>query len=154
MPVEISYLPSKLSEQPAKIKYTGVFRMGTKIELQPPKKPPPAGIPGFIASQNNLSRGLVNPGLPIRTGHISLRFRGWHIAHNFGAFPYLSRSNCYFCLLEQNQAQSSSLNQNRRSCPSAFLRPLGESKTFFHAYSCSSEKKSDCRETNRARPTY
>jgi len=31
---------------------------------------------------------------------------GWHIAHNFGAFPYLTQANGYFRRLEQN-----SLNQ-------------------------------------------
>jgi aryl-alcohol dehydrogenase-like predicted oxidoreductase len=61
------------------------------------------GIPGFVASQNMWSLGQVNLTNADPTwAYIDQDFVRWHVAHNFGAFPYLTQANGYFRRLEQN----------------------------------------------------
>jgi aryl-alcohol dehydrogenase-like predicted oxidoreductase len=60
-------------------------------------------IPGFIASQNMWSLGLVNPANADPTwAYLDTDFVRWHVAHGFAAFPYLTQANGYFRRLEQN----------------------------------------------------
>jgi Predicted oxidoreductases (related to aryl-alcohol dehydrogenases) len=85
-------------------------------------------IPGFIASQNMWSLGQVNLENADPTwAYIDADFVRWHIAHNFGAFPYLTQANGYFRRLEQN-----SLNQVAADARVRTLFDHPENRKRFH----------------------
>jgi aryl-alcohol dehydrogenase-like predicted oxidoreductase len=107
MPVEEILLALEVFRTAGKIKYSGFSNWHQNRAEAARQAALQLGIPGFIASQNMWSLGLVNLGNADPTwAYIDADFVGWHIAHNFGAFPYLTQANGYFRRLEQN-----SLNQ-------------------------------------------
>ena len=107
VPVEEILLALEAFRTAGKIKYSGFSNWQQNRAEAARQAALQLGIPGFIASQNMWSLGLVNLGNADPTwAYIDADFVGWHIAHNFGAFPYLTQANGYFRRLEQN-----SLNQ-------------------------------------------
>jgi aryl-alcohol dehydrogenase-like predicted oxidoreductase len=103
VPVEEILLALEALRTAGKIKYSGFSNWQQNRAEAARQATLQLGIPGFIASQNMWSLGLANLGNADPTwACIDADFVGWHITHNFGAFPYLTQANGYFRRLEQN----------------------------------------------------
>jgi aryl-alcohol dehydrogenase-like predicted oxidoreductase len=86
-----------------KIKYSGFSNWSQNRAEAAREAAVQLGIPGFVASQNMWSLGQVNLKSADPTwAYIDNAFARWHVAHQFGALPYLTQANGYFRRLEQN----------------------------------------------------
>ena len=86
-----------------KIKYSGFSNWSQNRAEAAREAAVRFGIPGFVASQNMWSLGQVNLKNADPTwAYIDNAFARWHVAHQFGALPYLTQANGYFRRLEQN----------------------------------------------------
>jgi aryl-alcohol dehydrogenase-like predicted oxidoreductase len=104
IPVEEILLALEAFRRAGKIKYSGFSNWHQDRAEAARQAALQLGIPGFIASQNMWSLGLVNLENADPTwAYIDAEFVRWHVAHNFGAFPYLTQANGYFRRLEQNR---------------------------------------------------
>jgi aryl-alcohol dehydrogenase-like predicted oxidoreductase len=104
VPVEEILLALETFRKAGKIKHSG-FSNWHQIRAEAARQAVlRLGIPGFIASQNLWSLGQVNLENADPTwAYIDADFARWHIAHNFGAVPYLTQANGYFRRLEQSR---------------------------------------------------
>jgi aryl-alcohol dehydrogenase-like predicted oxidoreductase len=103
VPVEEILLALEAFRTAGKIKHSGFSNWHQNRAEAARQAAVQLGIPGFIASQNMWSLGQVNLEHADPTwAYIDADFARWHIAHNFGAFPYLTQANGYFRRLEKN----------------------------------------------------
>jgi aryl-alcohol dehydrogenase-like predicted oxidoreductase len=103
VPVEEILLALDSFRRAGKIKYSGFSNWSQNRAEAAREAAVRLGIPGFVASQNLWSLGRVNLQNADPTwAYIDDAFARWHVAHQFGALPYLTQANGYFRRLEQN----------------------------------------------------
>jgi aryl-alcohol dehydrogenase-like predicted oxidoreductase len=103
VPVDEILLALEAFRKAGKIKYSGFSNWRLDRAEAAREAAHRLEIPGFIASQNMWSLGLVNPANADPTwAYLDTDFVRWHVAHGFAAFPYLTQANGYFRRLEQN----------------------------------------------------
>jgi aryl-alcohol dehydrogenase-like predicted oxidoreductase len=104
VPVEEILLALETFRKAGKIKHSGFSNWHQNRAEAARQAALRLAIPGFSASQNMWSLGQINLENADPTwAYIDADFVRWHIAHNFGAVPYLTQANGYFRRLEQNR---------------------------------------------------
>jgi aryl-alcohol dehydrogenase-like predicted oxidoreductase len=103
VPVEEILLALEAFRKAGKIRYCGFSNWQQNRAEAARETALRLGMPGFVASQNMWSLGLVSLENADPTwAYVDNDFIRWHVAHDFGAFPYLTQANGYFRRLEQN----------------------------------------------------
>jgi aryl-alcohol dehydrogenase-like predicted oxidoreductase len=103
VPVDEILLALEAFRKAGKIKYSGFSNWRLDRAEAAREAAHRLEIPGFIASQNMWSLGLVNLANADPTwAYLDTDFVRWHAEHGFAAFPYMTQANGYFRRLEQN----------------------------------------------------